>query len=288
MCVLEDNTLYYRALQRKKRSSMNPPMKLTRNSAAFLIGIPVQIFIDQYHKLERRLAAEEEARAVTSTPSSGANAEKGLQNTKETDGQAAAASKPALEAKSPEITQISNRREWSETKDGAMDDANESSVTSPPRSATNPKATNEPGIYDPTALRREPEQLSSSSPLSHGVAASAVAHLPTAQRPKSKATSKIKPQSEHAGPRSRSNIPSEDRHRAERSLDGCSCWARIKRRLEERERQEVQESHRNMPEPEKPSGPKLLTPWAPRPRYERTGASMARPWGLKQPSGLQV
>ena len=278
----------YRAWQRTKRSSINPPIKLTRNSAAFLIGIPVQIFIDQYHKLERRLAAEDEARAVTSTPSSGINAERGLQNIKEIDGQAAAALKPALEDKSPEIIQIPNRRDWSETKDGAMDGANESSATLPPRPAANPTATHEPEIADSTALRREPEQLSSSSPLSHGVAASAVAHLLTAQRPNSNATSKIKPQSEHAGRRSRSNIPSEDGHRAERSLDGRGCWARFKRRLEERERQEVQESRRKMPVPEKPSSPKLLTPWAPRPRYGRTRGSMARPWGLIQPSSLQV
>ena len=184
--------------------------------------------------------------------------------------------KPASEDKSPEFTSSPNGREWSETKDGSTDDAEETSASPQARLAANTTATNEPAISNSTDLGPDPEQPSSLSPLSHGAPAPTSAQFPADRRPISSATPEIKPRSVYAGRRSQSDIPQED---------GCGCWTRCKRRLQEHERQK---SHGIVPEPEKLSGPKFLTPWTPRPRYERTSGSMAYPWGLKQPVGLQV
>lgn len=241
---------------------MKPSTGLTRISGALMIDIPIQIFTSLFF---RNFAAQDEPTGLILTPLHGINAEE-----------------PALKDQSPEIASLPNRREWLERKDEAMDVDDKTSTNPQVCPAANPTTTNEPAISNAAALGHEPEQPSNSSPLSHGAAAPTSAHMPADPQLKSSTTPKIKPRSVHARRRSRSHIPQKDGHRAERSSDGCS-WARLKRRL-----REAQDPRGIVPEPEELSGPKLLTPWTPRPRYDRTSGSMARPWGLKQPSGLRI
>lgn len=250
-------------------------MELTRDSALFLIGIPLQVFINRSHKAKRRLAVGDEPTAVTSFP--GTDAGKDEKNIEGIDGRAAATSKPAGEDNSSGITSSTHPQEWTETKDGAMDDPDGTFAPDQAHPAAHPPSPNEPAISSSTTSRREPEPLSHLEPLSGAAASSlpasseaapAAAHLPGNHPPKPSAPAKTRPQGD----------------RAERSSCACGLLDRCVRKIRSRNRPKRVEIV-----PEKPWGSELKKPRGqrePRPRFTRSSGSMARPWGLKPPPGI--
>lgn len=300
-------------------------MELTCNSVLFFMAIPLQFYINRFHKRNRRFFVKGEPTTVTltlarkpplwkrvlpclptskrrqsrPTPFPGTNAEKDKKNTKEIGDGAVATWQPALNDFSSKSASLADRRESPETNDGAMDDSDRTSALLQSRPAANPTPAIELAISSSTALRPEPEQVNDveqpsrvvASPLQpSSEAVPAVVYVPNDRRAKPNATQKIILQGDQAGRRSLSDVPREEGHRAERSSAGCGLWPKCNRKARGSEPQEPQEPQEpRITEPEKPWGSELKKPRGrrePRPRFTRSSGSMARPWGLKQPPGL--
>lgn len=242
-------------------------MKLTRNSAFFLITALLHVYLHRLYRKERQDLAIAYERYRP--PFSAINAEKDERNTEEIDGRSGATSGPALEDASPEIMSSSHRPGLTETGDGAIDDLGDTSAALPTQPAANPTATNEPAIPNSTALRHEREQPSHLAPLPRAVAsplwlssegAPAGTSSLVDHQPKPSATPKTRKQGD----------------RAKRSSDGCGCCpAPIRQRTDEHK---SREPYGTVPEN---WGTKLKTPRGqrePRPKFTRTAGSMVGPW----------
>ena len=251
-------------------------MWLTGSSFLFWFAIPLEIYIDHFHKRRPFSSAHGEPSTVTVTlmrkPPFWRRLLPGLP-----------ASKKQPSAPSPFAeTPAADERAMPESHDGVVDDPTPTGPTEDPSGNAHPSAAPEnpsdQGLGDPTSF---PPSNSTNPP--------ATTTSPTHHRVESSGTQTIRPHSHRAGRTSRPHVPSVKEAQAKRIL---RPFAAIKEALVR-----MGQTARDREQPGMPSEPpwagKLKTPQDigprnPRPELTRTWGSMARPWGLKKPPGTTI